>query len=92
MTKAELIENVHSSLEAQVSKTAVGEVYDKIFETITEALLKESRFAVHGFGTFEVRERKERQGRNPKTKEAITIPAQKSVGFKPASSLKTRVN
>jgi DNA-binding protein HU-beta len=46
---------------------------------------------VSGFGSFEIRNRAERQGTNPRTREKVTIPASKAVGFRPASSLKGRV-
>jgi DNA-binding protein HU-beta len=90
MTKAELIDIVAEQSEG-VTKADISRVYDKIFDTIGRALEAEDRYAVAGFGTFEVKERSERKGRNPQTGEEMTIAASRSVGFKPAGALKDRV-
>ncbi len=87
MTKAELVDIVSESLEG-VSKADINRVHDAIFQTIGKALAVDGRFAIPGFGTFEVRSRAARKGRNPKTGEEIDIAASKTVGFKPASALK----
>ena len=89
MTKAELIDIVAD--KTGLTKADVTRVYDTIFETITKSLKKEGRFAVSGFGTFEVRKRSARKGRNPQTGETIKIKASKSVGFKQATALKESV-
>jgi DNA-binding protein HU-beta len=59
---------------------------------VTKTLKNGDSIALVGFGTFEVRNRAERTGRNPKTKEPITIPASKAAAFKPGKALKDAVN
>lgn len=89
MKKAELIDAVatKSELTKQDSKKAV----DALFETISNTLAKEEKIQLIGFGTFEVRERGERTGRNPQTGEEMTIPASKVPAFKPGKELKEAV-
>ncbi len=89
MTKDELITNVIKSCkDPNLSKRLTGDVLDAVFENISKAVKKEKRFAYPGFGTFTVRSRKARKGRNPQTGEEIRIKASKTVGFKPAPTLK----
>jgi DNA-binding protein HU-beta len=90
MTKAELIDIIAEKVEG-VSKADIARIHDAVFETITRALEVEGRYNVAGFGSFDVRARAARKGRNPKTGEEIDIPASKNVGFKPGSALKDRV-
>jgi DNA-binding protein HU-beta len=89
MNKAELIDAVatKSDLTKQDSKKAV----DALFETISNTLAKEEKIQLLGFGTFEVRERAERTGRNPQTGEEMTIPASKVPAFKPGKELKEAI-
>lgn len=86
MTKSDLVEAVAKA--AQLSKSAAGVAVDATFETIGRSIKKEKRFQVPGFGTFTVRGRKARQGRSPQTGAIINIKASRTVGFKPAPSLK----
>lgn len=90
MNKSELVESVAniSGLSKKDSEAAVSAVID----SITTALVNEDRVVLVGFGTFETRERKARNGRNPATNEVIKIPASKSPAFKPGKSLKDQVN
>ena len=89
MTKDELITSVIKSCKDPVlSKRLTGDVLDAVFENISKSIKKEKRFAYPGFGTFTVRSRKARKGRNPQTGEEIKIKASKTVGFKPAPTLK----
>jgi len=90
MTKAELIDAVINSkgVPENLSKKAVQAVIETTFEEIRKSIKKEDRFAFPGFGTFNKKKRAARKGRNPKTGKEITIKAQTTVGFKPASSLK----
>jgi DNA-binding protein HU-beta len=89
MNKAELIDAVAKRTEKHgISKAAVREVIDGTFEEITRSIKKEKRFQMPGFGTFTVKTRKARSGRNPKTGEAMKIKASKTIGFKPAPSVK----
>ena len=86
MTKGELIDAVAKS--AKVSKLVAGVAVDATFDSIAKAIRKSKRFQVPGFGTFTVRSRKARKGRNPQTGAVINIKASRSVGFKPAPVLK----
>ncbi|AXI28678.1 HU family DNA-binding protein [Priestia megaterium] len=89
MNKTELVDAVatKSELTKQDSKKAV----DALFETISNTLAKEEKIQLVGFGTFEIRERAERTGRNPQTGEEMTIPASKAPAFKPGKELKEAV-
>lgn len=93
MTKAELLNVVSAKVEGMTKKQAT-EVVDAVFEALTEAICKDggSRFAYPGFGTFNVKERAARAGRNPRTNEPIKIAAGKSVSFKAAPKLKAALN
>ena len=75
-----------------MTKTEANRAFDIIFETISNALAKGDNVQIPGFGTFEVRERAARTGRNPKTGEAIQIAASKAVGFKAGKTMKEKVN
>lgn len=89
MTKDELIGAVTKAVkDSSLSKRLAGDVIDATFEAISKAVKKDKRFAYPGFGTFTVRSRKARKGRNPQTGEEIKIKASKTVGFKPAPTLK----
>ena len=88
MTKQELIEAVAKSSKADVSKAVMNDIVDAVFEEIVKSIKKEKRFQVPAFGTFTVKARKARIGRNPKTGESIKIKASKTIGFKPAPSVK----
>ena len=89
MKKTELIDAVATKIELtkQDSKKAI----DALFETISNTLSKEEKIQLLGFGTFEVRNRAERTGRNPQTGEEMIIPASKVPAFKPGKELKAAV-
>lgn len=89
MTKAELIEKVAE--KAELTKKATEEVVDALFSTVQESLIEGDKVVISGFGTFEVRERAGRTGRNPRTGEEILIPAQKAPAFKAGKVLKDAV-
>lgn len=78
--------------ETGVSRAVAEAGVDSLFNAIGSALQDGAKVRVNGFGTFEVRERKARVGRNPRTGEAIPIPATKAPAFKPAQALKQAVN
>ena len=78
--------------EQSAPKKLVSDVVECTFEAITRMLLKDGRVEFRGFGTFIVKEKAERPGRNPKTGESITIPAAKVVQFKPTPTLKNTIN
>jgi DNA-binding protein HU-beta len=90
LTKADLIGAVaeKSGMTKKDSDAAVSAV----IEVITETLAKGENVSIVGFGTFEVRERAERQGINPRSKEPMTIPASKLPAFKAGKSLKETVD
>ena len=69
MTKAELIEKLYSKHEGQLTKRLVNDLVDGVFENMTATIKKEKRFSYPGFGTWMVRSRKARKGRNPQTGE-----------------------
>ncbi|MGH7767131.1 MAG: HU family DNA-binding protein [Candidatus Binatia bacterium] len=86
MTKGDLVNAVAKA--AGLNKTTAGDAVDAIFENLARAIRKERRLQVPGFGTFTVRSRKARKGRNPQTGDEISIKASRTVGFKPAPDLK----
>jgi DNA-binding protein HU-beta len=86
MTKSELINAV--AKVAKTSKRAAEDAVNVTFESLAKAIKKEKRFQMAGFGTFSVRQRKARIGRNPQTGAVLKIKASRTVGFKPAPSLK----
>jgi DNA-binding protein HU-beta len=87
MTKADLIERVQAS-RPDLSKRQVSDVVDAVFENLARAIRKDKRFSVPGFGTFSLKKRAGRVGRNPQTGAEIQIAPTKTVGFKPAPELK----
>lgn len=89
MTKADLIDSVAE--EAEISKRQAGEIVDLILDEIMTALQKGDRVALVPFGSFVVRHRKAREGRNPKTGEKIKIPARKVPAFVAGKALKESV-
>ena len=86
MTKAELIETVART--TRQPKKTVSITLDAAFDHIARAIRKDKRFWMPGFGTFSVRRRKARAGFNPRTNTAMTIPAARTIGFRPAPALK----
>jgi DNA-binding protein HU-beta len=90
MNKAELVDAVASS--ANLSKADAGRAVDAVIESVTGALQSGEQVAVVGFGTFSVKSRAARTGRNPRTGEAIQIAASKVPGFKAGKALKDAVN
>ncbi len=89
MTKSDLIEAVIKSVkDDDLSKRLTADIIDNAFSVISKSIKKEKRFSYPGFGTFTVKNRKARKGRNPQTGEELKIKASKSVGFKPSPKLK----
>ena len=89
MTKDELVNAVIKRCKGDdLTKRLVSDVIDATFDNIGKSIKKEKRFAYPSFGTFTVRNRKARKGRNPQTGAEIKIKASKTVGFKPAPTLK----
>jgi DNA-binding protein HU-beta len=89
MTKAELVTAVHGAAKTDgLSKSAINDLVDTLFGELGKAIKKDGRFSVPGFGTFSVRKRAARTGRNPRTGATLKIKASKTVAFKPAPSMK----
>jgi len=89
LTKAELIENV--AAEAEMTKRQVGQIVELILSEIRGALRKGDRVALTPFGNFVVRQRKAREGRNPKTGATIKIPARRVPAFVAGRALKEAI-
>jgi DNA-binding protein HU-beta len=90
MNKGEFISAVADA--AELSKADATRAVDGVINVITTALKKGDAVTLVGFGTFEVRKRAERQGRNPKTGDTIKIAASKNPAFKAGKALKDAVN
>lgn len=89
MNKSELIDAL--AAKAGISKAAAGVALDAVLASVTETLQNGDSVALVGFGTFSVKERAARTGRNPKTKEPIKIAATKVPSFKAGKTLKDAV-
>jgi DNA-binding protein HU-beta len=90
MNKAELTSAVAE--KTGLTKKSSDEAITAVFDIISDALKSEDKVQLVGFGSFEVKRREARVGRNPKTKEQINIPASKSPVFKAGKALKEAVN
>ena len=86
MTKQDLIDSVADA--TGLSKKGAADAVDAVLTNITEGIRAEKRLSLSGFGTFTVRSRKGRLGRNPRTGEEIEIAPSMTVGFKPAPAMK----
>ena len=86
MNKQELITKIAE--KSNLSKKDAAAALDALTSTITEALKAEGKLAIPSLGTFEVKERAARNGRNPQTGEKVEISAKKNPAFKPAKALK----
>ncbi|ANO32354.1 HU family DNA-binding protein [Vibrio breoganii] len=90
MNKTQLIEKIADN--ADLSKASAGRALDAVVESISDSLQGGDQVALVGFGTFSVRTRAARTGRNPKTGEEIQIAEAKVPAFKPGKALKDAVN
>lgn len=90
MNKSELID--HIAHEADISKAAAGRALDATLQAITDSLKQSDPVSLIGFGTFLVRERAARTGRNPQTGATIQIAAARTPAFKPGRALKDALN
>lgn len=88
MNKAELIQSVQNSLGNECSRAHAERSVNAVLQSIHAGLKKDKVVQLVGFGTFSVKSRKARTGRNPQTGEEIQIKASKTVGFKPGANLK----
>lgn len=89
MTKADLVE--HVAKQADLTNKAAKESVDAVFKAIADALKRGEKAVVTGFGTFSVRKRAPRTGRNPQTGASIKIPARKTPGFTAGKTLKRAI-
>ena len=90
MTKAELVEDVARA--AELTKKDAERLVELVFESIIETLNHGEKIELRGFGSFRVRERGARRGRNPKTGAPVDIPAKRVPYFKPGKELKELIN
>jgi integration host factor subunit beta len=90
MTKADLVEEVSRAIAA--SRKDAEEIVENVFEAIVQALRKEDKIEIRGFGSFRTRRRRGRTGRNPKTGAKVQVPPKRIPYFKPSKELKELVN
>lgn len=90
MTKAELVEEV--ARVSDLTKKHSEVIVNTVFDSIIEALHKDEKIELRGFGSFRIRHRRSRQGRNPKTGDKVDVPAKKIPYFKPGKELKELIN
>jgi len=88
MTKAELIDNVHTALDNRFTKKDTASAVQAVFDALVEAIKGTSRISYPDFGTFTVKTRAARQGRNPRTGATLKIAASKTINFKAAPKFK----
>lgn len=89
MNKTEFINAV--AAKEGIEKKCAEKAVNAVFATIADELAKGEKIQLVGFGTFEIRERAEKQGRNPRTGETMTVPASKVPAFKAGKALKEAV-
>ncbi len=89
LTKADLVETILD--ETELNKLEAKELIDQFFEEVKTALESGRSVKLSGFGNFDLRDKKQRPGRNPKTGEEIPITARRVVTFKPGQKLKAKV-
>ena len=90
MTKAELVEEV--SRVSDLTKKHSEVIVDKVFKSIIDALHRGEQIEPRGFGSFRLRKREPRKGRNPKTGDKVDVPPKKVPYFKPGKELKELIN
>ena len=91
MTKADIVESVYERLGG-FSKKEAAAIVETILDVMKEALADEGQVKISSFGTFSVRAKRQRTGRNPKTGAAIQIKARKVLTFKPSTVLRQVIN
>jgi integration host factor subunit alpha len=90
MTKIEIVERIHNELD--FTKRESSDLLETVFAIMKETLGAGEDIKISGFGKFEVKQKKDRRGRNPQTGEAITIESRRILTFKPSTILKTAIN
>ena len=91
MTKSDLIQRI-ADKEPTISRRDVELVVNTIFEELQGALVRNERIEIRGFGSFSVKQRDAREGRNPKTGEVVKVPAKRVPYFKVGKELRERVD
>ena len=92
MTKADLVEQVAEAVGPRVTKRDCGLVVDAFLDAVKDTLARGDNIEIRSFGTFKVRHRKARMARNPRTGEAVPVPARVVPVFKPSRQLSSRVD
>ena len=90
LTKAEFIEHVADA--ASLTKKRAEIIVDTVFSSILEAVHRGEKVELRGFGSFRLRHRESRRGRNPKTGEQVDVPSKRVAYFKPGKELKALIN
>ena len=90
MTKAELVEKIYERLG--LTKKECYNLVESVFDIMKESLINGENLKISSFGSFLVKEKKARKGRNPQTNETITISARKVVTFRPSKILRNEIN
>ncbi|WP_371397632.1 integration host factor subunit alpha [Fretibacter rubidus] len=90
VTRADLAEAVYR--EIGLSRSESAELVESVIDHISDALLRGESVKLAGFGTFSLRDKKERMGRNPKTGEAVPITSRRVLSFKPSQVMRERVD
>ena len=90
MTKVDIVEKIHTTIG--LSKKESLEMLESVLSIMKSTLEDGEKIKIHGFGNFEVRQKRDRIGRNPQTGEAVTIEARRVLTFKPSITLKQAVN
>ena len=90
MTKADLVDEVVRV--SKLSKKQAETIVNTVFASIVEALERDDKIELRGFGSFRVRKRRSRQGRNPKTGDQVEVPEKRIPYFKPGKELKDLIN
>jgi integration host factor subunit beta len=90
MTKADLVEEV--ARVSEVTKKHSEAIVNTVFDSIVQALQRDDKIELRGFGSFRIRQRRSRQGRNPKTGDKVDVPAKRIPYFKPGKELKELIN
>jgi integration host factor subunit alpha len=89
LTKADMAERLSS--EQQLSKRDAKDMVEAFFEEVSSSLVNNEQVKLSGFGNFDLRDKRSRPGRNPKTGEEVAITARRVVTFRPGQKLKDRV-
>lgn len=91
LTKARLVANITLEAGGSLTRANAGKFVDIVFDEMQRSIVADGRFSWPAFGTLTIRRRKAKRGRNPRTKEAMIVPASVTIGFRPATGLKKAV-